>query len=428
MRKNESGVMLLESIYILPVFMILMLLFYTVLPIIEMTSAVDKAAVNTMMSLSQDPAFTEIIRFQNSTTDMITGVGDAIERGVASNGSLIKKNSQFVDSTRWYYNDKITTERTIYTNAKSAMDAAIKREIKTYADGNRDRYCSMIAHSLMEATTHGWFSYQAYYIGSLSGKFYDDFVSELEKYTGSATELTEYLDTLEKIIGELEEGKTSDFYSKNFNVIEKYAKAEEGKKEVIEFWVTRYASTEPAFAPQEARALLTKAQYQTLYDDLKEILDRNATSYKQTIQTNVFDNVKTRDVAQRRFVAYLTGKDDFKKVEDCKKYQEFTKRFEITKTKKERLNDVKKDDYGFDFDSTEFDSTSEKLVLNIKYHVVYGINLFNQVLPQDYEVQCTTKMWPGNKKIKKETEQKAWTVNVNKKDTDTTPPTWAAAK
>ncbi|MDR0847170.1 MAG: hypothetical protein LBN08_06625 [Lactobacillales bacterium] len=425
MRKNESGVMVLEAIYILPVFLVVILLFHTAIPMFQMKATVTKASLNAMMSLSQDPVFTEIIQFNNSTSDKASGVGDLIEQGIGKNGWLVRQKTEFVDTQRWYYNKKTTVTEKVYDGDKSEADvnAAIALAINTYIESHKSEWYNRIDAALKNQESD-WYgtnsSANSDYFKSMQSALIDEF----RKNTTSISKLTAYIDKLDRAIP-----KMNDKYGNVFNAIDGISPGYGGSTSTGH--VSPFFTTKVDYNPgwwiftvhyKFNASFLTKAQFQSLDTDLKKILEDNAHSVDRETYYSSFDDAKVREVASQRFVAYLTGEDKFDDIEKVEAYKKFAKRFGITKTKFERLSGVKEADYGFDFDSTHFDTETGKLVMSIHYHTVYGINLFNQILPHDFVVTSRTSMWPGNKKLDDQTTKKKWTTTPENKNNR---PSWA---
>ncbi|MDR0847163.1 MAG: hypothetical protein LBN08_06590 [Lactobacillales bacterium] len=423
MRKNESGVMLLEAIYVIPVFLVIMILFYTVIPIFQMKDTVTKASLEAMMSMSQDPVFTEIIGYNNSTSDKASGVGDLIEKGIAQNGWLVRENSNFVDTERWYYNTKTTIEDTVYETSESDMDGAIALAVDSYIAANKAGI-KLDVDAALKKTHNGWYncgigSNDPYFTTITKGM-----TDELRDNTNSYQKLQNYLAQLKVLLNKFNDGYIHNYAAVNDFGVDYHAADSSEKFDVSKFFTLKVDYWKILHFKFNL-AVFKKEHYQRLYDDLSKIFEDNARYYVRETEHYSFDQKATQNVARKRFVSYLTGEATSDDVEKDEKYKAFAKRFGITKTNFDRLRDVQEKDYGFDFDSTHFDLKTGKLIMSLHYHTVYGINLFNKILPHDFVVTSTTGMWPGNKSLAEQTSQKEWITSEADKDSL---PTWAEAK
>lgn len=430
--------MIIEAMYIIPVFLAVILLVATMIPIITMASTVNKAALASMMSLSQDGPYTEIIKYHNSTDSNINGVGDAIEMGIGN--LLIDTGTTFVDTTRWYHNDETIVEDSIPLTDMSQYDQAIKSAVSDYADSIRPHLKDALWAAL--AISDRWFCFgdnidhnnltAERQIDSASRKM----AGVLKKNIQSHDQLKTYLDTLKTVCDNIypigppnytiPETQYSNLFKLNWIkvMLIDSSLSDAMEKPNHTFYFGKYLTVYLDFGAGDnvAMAPLWQAQYQRLYLDLLGIYNANDPFYKREIHYPKYDDDAAREVAKTRFKAYLSGQGSPVAQHLDDEYKKFIKRFGITNTPKERLDDVTDSDCDFDFSETKMNHENGKLILDIKYHTVYGINFFNKFLPREFHFKGTTKIWSGLGGVKTQKTKRKWTVlDPN----DTTPPSWA---
>ncbi|MDR0847174.1 MAG: hypothetical protein LBN08_06645 [Lactobacillales bacterium] len=430
MKKSESGVMLIEALYIIPVFLAVILLVAWMLPMVTMVATVNKAALASMVSMSQDGPYTEIIKYHNSTESSASGIGDLIEEGIGK--SLVDKNTTFVDTTRWYHNDETVICDSVPLSDMSQYDRAIKGTVSDYADSIRP-YLKEALWAAIAIEDKGFCgSNNRNHSNSVAENEIDSaskkMIALLKGSIKSHDQLKVYLDALKTLCDNLVPISPPNYtfpgydgaFKANYLKIMALDNNENDsmKKTNHTFYFNKYLTVKILFKAGKSNnmylAPLWQAQYQKLYLDLLAIYNANDPFYKREVHYPKYDDEAARRVAQTRFKAYLAGQDD--------KYQKFINRYGITKTQKERLNDVCDSDRDFDFSETKMNYENGKLIFDIKYHTVYGINFFNEFLPRDFHFKGTTKIWSGLGGVKKQTDKRKWTVLD---PDDKTPPSWA---